>query len=273
MATCIVCSEALAAGESRRICAGCWGQQTTMLRHSEQWRWLHAAIYYAVLQDDEAFKAAFGRLFAAARPYVGWVDVPVPEALSRRFDAFAAEWHLPRTRGVRDVRDSLQVAARSGSEPVLRPHWLQWSFELDCADSIRPPVLETIPYKPWIGVGGSSSEIRSRIDSMLADARRQMIDQVEAIEGAVRMAGWSRMPTGYQDEGELFRLAYRLYRKTVSGWSWDELARSELPLAGRYSASGLDDRAVQKSVKHLAALLDIEIPLKQRSRGTRVPPA
>lgn len=212
------------------------------------------AAYYDQLNGNPEFLAGLRVLAAEVDPRASH-DPPV----ARQLWTFARTWHLPRKRARIELAGSLRSAVARQTEPrLIVPtigHWVP-----DVAAELIP-LLSPIHYDP---VTMTMKQLAARIEQAAAELRQSLRDQAAAIRQQAKAAGWERESARYLADGELDRLARRLYWRAVLGWTYVAIADKEKAIADEEDPDPkrehfFSPQAVQTSVKDWAEDLDVAL--------------
>jgi hypothetical protein len=251
------------------------------LYHPEQLRKDMVAFYYGALNEIPEFRAELQRLYDDLRPWLARDrhPNPVPEARTALAD-FVKRWALPRQYGVRDLWESLR-GTPAGKSPKLCPGARAWRVgpdtgvvvaddEVDNADgeqarslsgaTIAPPAPAPFFYDPF---HHERRQLDQHAERAAAEVRNFFKAAAKAIE---REHGLRPIPPLHHDPDDMRRIALRLCRRAVLGWSWPDIARTEFPSD---HIRAVPTRGVRDSVERWAEALDIPLPSHAGRRGRR----
>ena len=250
------------------------------LHHSGDYRRPRLQAYYDVLNEDGRFRVDLEQLLAALPPEFPEVRDPdlgparmlsaqpqqMPPAVRASLEAFGERWRLPRDRGAFDLWLSLAYARSTGTLPTLmtapgEPGDLpeELLHPRGGSDQVIYPLIPLpFDYDPTMHPPGWVREYASVV---AAQVRQTIIDQAEMVEQRALERGWRRSCPRHRAPDEPRRVARRLYRRAVLGWSWQTIVRAEYPpdppgSKGRAVAT----RAVRDSVEEWARILDVALP-------------
>jgi hypothetical protein len=207
--------------------------------------------YYSVLQEDPQFLAdlhdLFNRVFPVyarerkARERGRAIELRVTSttpAQQTEVDRFAKKWHLP-TAYTWELEMGLTVAA----DPALPIGLYAVADKYLIFDRSLIRITVECKYDP-------EDPSPSQVWHYTRIFRARLVEEINRRRTEALMRAGGSTPPRLRDRLSLTRLARRLYRRAVRGWSWKRIATED----------GISEAAAKRSVLEWATRLRVPLP-------------
>jgi len=229
------------------------------------------AAYYDQLNRDQTFRAELRQLFRALSFPQFQPDArrqrmqPYPDEAAEILAAFAERWPLG-TAGPADLWASHILATHDEGFCELVIRGGSWAGEM--FPTVTPPALPSLRLDARYLSGASLDDwIREQVTIFENDLRRQRDRIIRDAEAA-----FQPVPPRHQDR-DITRLARRLYRAIIQGWSDARIADAEAAdLADSDRPPYTDPESIRRSILRFAGDLGITWPKGARSTFRRSRP-